>query len=144
MNEAVRGVFLRVGLFVLCVCASLAFGFWRGCSHARASDADRKRAERYEAGSESAKEAVGKLESGLGSVAEEMRGVGRKIDASLADVGELREIGDRIDGNREGVADAAGRIEEGVQRIEQILLEAKKSGGVLESGGDNGGCDSGR
>ena len=113
-----------------------AVGFWRGYSYAGRDTGDSGRAERYESGDAAARESVGRIESGLGGVAEKVRSARREVGESVTGLGELREVGDRIAGRNGDVAEAAGRIEGGIQRIEQIIFEAEKENGVLADGFD--------
>ncbi len=123
----------------ICFCAmvgSVAVGFWLGRHSSRGSDRDTERAELYEARNESAIETVGRLESGLNAVEEQMQGLGREIESGITDVGELGSVSDRIAGASSDIADHACRIEEGIQRIERILYEAEKKSFLLEDNSD--------
>lgn len=113
-----------------------AVGFWRGYAHAGSEGGDPGGAERYERGNESASEALGRIESGLEGVAGQVQSARRKIDEGITGVGELREIGDRIAGRSQDASVAAGRIEDGIRRIEQIIFEAEEENGVLADGYD--------
>lgn len=119
--------------FLVCFCLV----FWRGCTYAGTGGGDSQRTERYEKRNGSAQETLGRIEGGLGSVEEEVRDSRREVSEGLSEVGELGKLSDRIAGRSEDVAVSAGRIEEGIQRIEQILCEAEKGGEVLA---DGGGC----
>ena len=68
-----------------------------------------------------------------------MHGAGEQIAGGITDVGELGDIGARIEqGSRES-SDTAARIEAALQRIESVLDEAEKKNGVL----DRDGCGAG-
>ncbi len=134
-KETIRIVLIMLFAFALLVLGNLGNNAFR-----ESGVANQERAERYEDRSESAQNAVSELESGLSGVAEQMHGVGKEIDEGITDVGELREVGDRIAGASSDIADSAGRIEKGIQRIEQILSEAEESSCVLaDYGGSSGG-----
>ena len=74
-------------------------------------------------------------------MAEQMHTAGREIESGITDVGELREVGARIAGASSDIEDSAGRIEKGIQRIEQILYEAEKNSFLLEDNSDCAGSD---
>ncbi len=133
MNEKIRIVICGI-VFVVIAYACLAFGLWVGRSFGRTERTDSQRVERYEDRSESAQNAVSELESGLNDVAEQMHGIGKEIESGITDVGELREVGARIAGASSDIADSAGRIEKGIQRIERILSEAEEKNNVLADG----------
>ena len=143
-NEKNRFVFCIAILYMVFATVCLAVGIFRGCADQGAGITDSQRVERYEDRNSSAVEAVGKLESGLSDVAEQMHGVGKEIESGITDVGEFREVGVRIAGASTDIAESAGRIEKGIQRIEQILSEAEEKNGVLADcigSPGNGGSD---
>ena len=143
-NEKNKFIFCIAILYMVFATVCLAIGLYHGCSDQGAGITDSQRAERYEDRNRSAVEAVGKLESGLDSVEEQMQGLGREIESGITDVGELGTVGDRIAGASSDIADSAGRIEKGIQRIEQILSEAEEKNGVLADcigSPGNGGAD---
>ena len=144
MNEKTKNITICiavfVGLYLIFACVCLAIGAWRSRTDEGTGITDSQRVERYEDGSESAQNAVTELEDGLNDVAEQMHTAGREIESGITDVGELREVGDRIAGSSSDIEDSAGRIEKGIQRIEQILSEAEESSCVLaDYGGSSGG-----
>ena len=147
MNEKTKNITICiavfVGLYLVFACVCLAVGAWRSRTENGAGVTDSQRVERYEAGSESAVEAVGKLESGLNSVEKQMQGLGKQITGGITDIGELSAVGDRIAGASTDIAGHACRIEEGIQRIEQILSEAEEKNGVLADDGNCAGSDGG-
>ncbi|MBR1639024.1 MAG: hypothetical protein IJ688_06530 [Treponema sp.] len=114
---------IRIVLIVLFAYLCLVLGNLGNNAFRESGVTDQGRAERYEDRSESAQNAVSELESRLSGVAEQMHGVGKEIESGITDVGELREVGDRIAGASTDIADSAGRIEKGIQRIERILYE---------------------
>lgn len=140
MIEKRQGYFLFVVFCLVVAAACLFTGLRIGYSHAERNEDDSQRARRYEVGSESAVEAVGKLESGLNSVEKQMQGLGKQITDGITDVGELSSVSDRIAGASTDIAGHACRIEEGIQRIEQILYEAEKNSFLLA---DDDGCTGG-
>ena len=133
-KETIRIVLIMLFAFALLVLGNLGNNAFR-----ESGVADQERVERYEDRSESAKNAVSELESGLSDVAEQMHGVGKEIDEGITDVGKLREVGVRIAGASSNIEDSACRIEEGIQRIERILYEAEKKDCVLENCGGGAG-----
>lgn len=137
-KETIRIVLIMLFAFALLVLGNLGNNAFR-----ESGVADQERVERYEDRSESAQNAVSELESGLSDVAEQMHGVGKEIDEGITDVGELREVGVRIAGASTDIAGHACRIEEGIQRIEQILYEAEKNSFLLEDNSDCAGSDGG-
>ncbi len=144
MNEKTKNITICiavfVGLYLVFACVCLAIGAWRSRTDEGTGITDSQRVERYENGSESAQNAVTELENGLNDVAEQMHTAGRKIESGITDVGELREVSARIAGASSDIEDSAGRIEKGIQRIEQILSEAEESSCVLaDYGGSSGG-----
>lgn len=145
MNEKTKNITICiavfVGLYLVFACVCLAVGAWRSRTDTRAGITDSQRVERYEDGSESAQNAVTELEDGLNDVAEQMHSVGREIESGITDVGELREVGDRIAEASSDIEGSAGRIEKGIQRIEQILSEAEESSCVLADYGGSSGSD---
>lgn len=143
-NEKNKFIFCIAILYMVFAIVCLAVGLYHGCADAGADNTDSQRVERYEDRNSSAVEAVGKLESGLSSVEEQMQGLGKQITDGITDVGELSAVGDRIAGASTDIAESAGRIEKGIQRIEQILSEAEEKNGVLAdciSSPGNGGSD---
>lgn len=142
-NEKNKFIFCIAILYMVFATVCLAVGLYHGCADTGADNTDSQRVERYEDRNSSAVEAVGKLESGLNSVEEQMHGIGREIESGITDVGELGTVGDRIAGASSDIADSAGRIEKGIQRIEQILSEAEEKNGVLADDGDCAGSDGG-
>lgn len=143
-NEKNRFIFCVAILYMVFATVCLAIGLYHGCADTGADNTDSQRVERYEDRSESAQNAVSELESGLNSVEEQMQGLGREIESGITDVGALREVGDRIAGASTDIAESAGRIEKGIQRIEQILSEAEEKNNVLADGigsPGNGGSD---
>ncbi len=108
-----------------------AVGFWRGYSHAGRSGGDSEGAERYEKRNASASESVGRIEGGLGELAGQMHEARRAVDESLTGIGELREDSIRIAGRSQSIEGTAGRIEDGICRIEQIIFKAEEENGVL-------------
>lgn len=143
MIEKSKVIFLFVVFCLVVAAACLFTGLWIGYSHAGRNEDDSQRVERYEDRNSSAVEAVGKLESGLNSVEEQMQGLGKQITDCITDVGELSTVGDRIAGASTDIAGHACRIEEGIQRIEQILYEAEKNSFLLEDNSDCAGSDGG-
>lgn len=143
MIEKSKVIFLFVVFCLVAAAACLFTGLWIGYSHAGRKEDDSQRTRRYEDRSESAVEAVGKLESGLNSVEKQMQGLGKQITDGITDVGELSAVGDRIAGASTDIAGHACRIEEGIQRIEQILYEAEKNSFLLEDNSDCAGSDGG-
>ena len=139
-NEKNKFIFCIAILYMVFATVCLAIGLYHGCTNAGSGDEDSQRVERYEDGNRSAVETIGKLESGLSDVEEQMHGIGREIESGITDVGELGSVSDRIAGASTDIADSAGRIEKGIQRIEQILYEAEKNSSVLA---DDGGCTGG-
>ena len=137
-KETIRIVLIMLFAFALLVLGNLGNNAFR-----ESGVADQERVERYEDRSESAQNAVSELESGLSDVAEQMHGVGKEIDEGITDVGKLREVGVRIAGASSDIEDSACRIEEGIQRIEQILYEAEKNSFLLEDNSDCVGNDGG-
>lgn len=143
-NEKNKFIFCIAILYMVFATVCLAVGLYHGCADQGAGITDSQRAERYEDRNRSAVEAVGKLESGLDSVEEQMQGLGREIESGITDVGELNTVSDRIAGASTDIAESAGRIEKGIQRIEQILSEAEEKNGVLADcigSPGNGGAD---
>lgn len=143
-NEKNKFIFCIAILYMVFATVCLAVGLYHGCADQGAGITDSQRAERYEDRNRSAVEAVGKLESGLDSVEEQMQGLGREIESGITDVGELNTVSDRIAGASTDIAESAGRIEKGIQRIEQILSEAEEKNGVLADcigSPRNGGAD---
>lgn len=138
-NEKNKFIFCIAILYMVFATVCLAVGLYHGCADTGADNTDSQRVERYEDRNSSAVEAVGKLESGLNSVEEQMQGLGREIESGITDVGELREVGVRIAGASSDIEDSACRIEEGIQRIERILYEAEKKDCVLENCGGGAG-----
>lgn len=136
-KEIIRIVLIMLFAFALLVLGNLGNNAFR-----ESGVADQERVERYENRSESAQNAVSELESRLSGVAEQMHGVGKEIESGITDVGELREVGDRIAGASSDIEDSACRIEEGIQRIERILYEAEKKDCVLEDCGGVAGSTS--
>lgn len=136
-KETIRIVLIMLFAFALLVLENLGNNAFR-----ESGFADQERAERYEDRSESAQNAVSELESGLSGVAEQMHGVGKEINEGITDVGELREVGDRIAGASSDIENSACRIEDGIQRIERILYEAEKKDCVLEDCGGGAGSSS--
>lgn len=95
----------------------------------------------YEAGSAVAEDVAGGISEGLQAVAGEMHGAGEQIAGGITDVGELGDIGARIEqGSRES-SDSAARIEAAIQRIDSILDEAEKKNSRLDH--DDSGTGSG-
>ena len=144
MNEKTKNITICiavfVGLYLVFACVCLAIGAWRSRTDEGTGITDSQRVERYENGSKSAQNAVTELENGLNDVAEQMHTAGREIESGITDVGELREVSARIAGASSDIEDSAGRIEKGIQRIEQILSEAEESSCVLaDYGGSSGG-----
>lgn len=133
-NEKNKFIFCIAIFYMVFATVCLAIGLYHGCTNAGSGDEDSQRVERYEDGNRSAVETIGKLESGLSDVEEQMHGIGREIESGITDVGDLREVGDRIAGASSDIADSAGRIEKGIQRIEQILSEAEEKNNVLADG----------
>ena len=143
-NEKNKFIFCIAILYMVFATVCLAVGLYHGCADQGAGITDSQRVERYEDRNSSAVEAVGKLESGLNSVEEQMHGIGREIESGITDVGELNTVSDRIAGASTDIAESAGRIEKGIQRIEQILSEAEEKNGVLADcigSPGNGGSD---
>ena len=138
-NEKNKFIFCIAILYMVFATVCLAVGLFRGCTDQGAGITDSQRVERYEDRNRSAVETIGKLESGLSDVEEQMHGIGREIESGITDVGDLREVGDRIAGASSDIEDSACRIEEGIQRIERILYEAEKKDCVLEDCGGGAG-----
>ena len=127
----------------LCICIALLFAeiffvFCLGwcCAHSGSGDGDSEGAERYEKRNASASESVGRIEGGLGELAGQMHEARREVDESLTGIGQLREDGIRIAGRSQSIEGTAGRIEDGICRIEQIIFEAEEKNGVLADGCD--------
>jgi hypothetical protein len=133
MADAKR-IHFSVGAFVA-VCAACFFAGWLVSVIARCGN-DKVGTGEYEAGSAVADDIAEGIADGLQSVAGEMHGVGEQIADGITDVGELGAIGARIEQGSTESADAAGRIEAAVQRIESVLDEAEKADQVLD--GDSG------
>lgn len=143
-NEKNKFIFCIAILYMVFATVCLAVGLYHGCTNTGSSDEDSQRVERYEDRSESAQNAVSELESGLSDVEEQMHGIGREIESGITDVGDLREVSARIAGASSDIEDSAGRIEKGIQRIEQILSEAEEKNDVLADcigSPGNGGSD---
>ena len=139
-NEKNKFIFCIAIIYMVFATVCLAIGLYHGCTNTGSGDEDSQRVERYEDGNRSAVETIGKLENGLSDVEEQMHGIGREIESGITDVGELREVSARIAGASSDIEDSAGRIEKGIQRIEQILSEAEESSCVLaDYGGSSGG-----
>lgn len=132
MNEFKKNIlFFLFGFTVI-----FAIGFQRGCSYASSGDGDTERAERYEEQNASASESVGRIEGGLGELAGQMQEARREVDESITGIGQLREDGARIAGRSRDIEASAGRIEDGICRIEQIIFEAEEKDIVLADGYD--------
>lgn len=128
----------KVKRFIICgiVCASLfAAGILLGINGRRSggdierSGIDTKRIERLENNLDTVGE---RLESTAGKISD----AGNEVKKSLAVVGEL---GGGFDTIEEGIGDGKkriGNIEAGCNRIEQIILEAKKRKDDLDDSGD--------
>ena len=143
-NEKNKFIFCIAILYMVFATVCLAVGLYHGCTNTGSGDEDSQRVERYEDGNRSAVETIGKLESGLNSVEKQMQGLGKQITDGITDVGELGSVSDRIAGASTDIAASAGRIEKGIQRIEQILSEAEEKNGVLADcigSPGNGGAD---
>lgn len=136
MNDKKKIIAICGAFFILYLFVAFAAGFRFGRAHDRTGNSDSQRVKRYEDRNSSAVEAVGKLESGLNSVEEQMQGLGKQITDGITDVGELSAVGDRIAGASTDIAESAGRIEERIQRIESILSEAEEKSIVLEECSD--------
>lgn len=126
-------------LIELAVVCGIAFC----CFHGGTGDTDKERAFRYEERDESAQESVGRIGSGLDGIEEKMLGTGRKIDSvrveidgSVSGLGELGEDADRITERSRNAEAVAGRIEDGICRIEQIIFKTEEENGVLADGCD--------
>ena len=143
MIEKHKVIYIAVICFFAFAYGCLLTIFICSLSVDRTGVTDSQRVERYEDGSESAQNAVTELEDGLNDVAEQMHTVGREIESGITDVGELSAVGDRIAGASTDIAGHACRIEEGIQRIEQILYEAEKNSFLLEDNSDCVGSDGG-
>lgn len=125
MYETVKKIIVRVA-----VCALVfATGFAAGVRYAYGSTSlsDTERTRKYEAGSALAEELAERAEGELDDAREQMHGVGSRIDGSLTVVGEVRAIGDTITKNSTDAQGAAGRIEEGISRIGEIISDAEKA-----------------
>ena len=136
MNDKKKIIAICVAFFILYLFVAFAFGFRLGCAHGGTVGDDSERAERYEERSGSAQNIISSLEDGLGTVAEQMHGTGEQIKTGITDVGELSSVGDRIAGASTDIAESAGRIENGIYRIESILSEAEEKSIVLEKCSD--------
>ena len=136
MIEKNKVIFIVMVMYLVFAAVCLAVGFRLGCAHGGTGGDDSERAERYEERSGSAQNIVSGLEDGLGTVAEQMHGAGEEIKSGITDVGELRAASDRIAGAGSGIEEAAGRIENGIHRIESILSEAEEKSIVLEKCSD--------
>ena len=143
MIEKHKVIYIAVICFFAFAYGCLLTIFICSLSVDRTGVTDSQRVERYEDRNSSAVEAVGKLESGLNSVEKQMQGLGKQITDGITDVGELSAVGDRIAGASTDIAGHACRIEEGIQRIEQILYEAEKNSFLLEDNSDCAGSDGG-
>jgi len=144
MIEKHKVIYIAVICFFAFAYGCLLTIFICSLSVDRTGVTDSQRVEHYEDRSESAQNAVTELEDGLNDVAEQMHSVGREIESGITDVGELSAVGDRIAGASTDIAESAGRIEKGIQRIEQILSEAEEKNGVLADcigSPGNGGSD---
>ena len=131
MIEKHKVIYIAVICFFAFAYGCLLTIFICSLSVDRTGVTDSQRVERYEDRNSSAVEAVGRLESGLNSVEKQMQGLGKQITDGITDVGELGSVSDRIAGASTDIAESAGRIEKGIQRIEQILSEAEEKNGVL-------------
>lgn len=136
MNEKFKDFLFCAAVVIVALALTFTAGFLRGCSYAEADGRDSERAERYEERNASASESVGRIEGGLGSMAEKMREAGTGINKSLTRIGELREDGARIAERGQSIEDAAGRIEDRIYLIEQILFEAEKGNCILADSSD--------
>ena len=143
MIEKHKVIYIAVICFFAFAYGCLLTIFICSLSVDRTGNSDSQRVERYEDRNSSAVEAVGKLESRLSDVEEQMQGLGKQITDGITDVGELSAVGDRIAGASTDIAESAGRIEKGIQRIEQILYEAEKNSFLLEDNSDCAGSDGG-
>ena len=85
-NEKNRFIFCIAILYMVFATVCLAIGLYHGCTNAGTGDEDSQRVERYENGNRSAVETIGKLESGLSDVEEQMHGIGREIESGITDV----------------------------------------------------------
>ena len=123
-----------VFLVELAVVCGIAFC----CFHGGTGDTDKERAERYEERDESAQESLERIGSGLDGIEAKVLGTERKIDSvrveidgSVSGLGELGEDADRITERSRNAEAVAGRIEDGICRIEQIIFEAEEKDIVL-------------
>lgn len=128
-----------VFLVELAVVCGIAFC----CFHGGTGDTDKERAERYEERDESAQESLERIGSGLDGIEAKVLGTERKIDSvrveidgSVSGLGELGEDADRITERSRNAEAVAGRIEDGICRIEQIIFEAEEKDIVLADGYD--------
>ncbi|MBR4464797.1 MAG: hypothetical protein IKS40_09315 [Treponema sp.] len=134
MNDVFKkaNTILLVLLSTLFLCVGI--GFVRGCAYQSADERDKERAEQHTKRSESAANAVGAIADGIGGVADKVQSAGRKVDASVTGIGELRADICRITGTGQDIAASAGRIEERLRGIESILSAAEKNSAVLADG----------
>ncbi len=142
MHEKIRRVLIAAAV-VLTLCAACFVCGWYYAVRRTGAD-DTKQSAEYEAGSDNAENLAAGIGEQLEGISGEVHGARSKIDESITGVGELRTVGDRITANSKGSAEAAGRIEDGISRIESVLDEAEKADAGPDSNYDSqhpGGAD---
>ena len=138
MDDAKKKSIALSAAFFVTLCAACFLAGWLVALISR-SEINSGGSGGYEAGSAVAEDVAGGISEGLQAAAGEMHGVGEQIAGGITEVGELGDIGARIEqGSRES-SDTAARIEAALQRIESVLDEAEKKNGVL----DRDGCGAG-
>ena len=125
MYETIKKNVLRVFVCVLCFIAGVIAGECH--AHFGADNGDTERTRRYEAASTHAQELAERAGSELERAGEEMHAARERIDGSITVIGEVRAIGDTITKNSTDAQGAAGRIEEGISRIGEIISDAEKA-----------------
>lgn len=125
MYETIKKNVLRVFLCALCFIAGVIAGECH--AHFGSDSGDTERTRHYEAASTHAQELAERAGSELERAGEEMHAARERIDGSLTVVGEVRAIGDTITKNSTDAQGAAGRIEEGISRIGEIISDAEKA-----------------
>ena len=125
MYETVKKIIVCVAVCALVFAAGFAAGVRYAYGSTSLSDTERTR--KYEAGSALAEELAERAGSELERAGEEMHAAREHIDGGLTVVGEVRAIGDTITKNNTDAQGAAGRIEEGISRIGEIISDAEKA-----------------
>ena len=125
MYETIKKNVLRIFVCALCFIAGVIAGECH--AHFGADNGNTERTRRYEAASTLAQELAERTEGELERAGEEMLSARERIDGSLTVVGEVRAISDTITKNNTDAQGAAGRIEEGISRIGEIISDAEKA-----------------